>query len=124
MSENFSIIAFIVFELFSKNRLRGVFTKKFSIENNIVNWVMYTTSERTSEDGCFRIGCDDNRNDNRVSVISFEVEKLIKRSKKNIYNVINTQPAEKAMWRSVFLTIWHRILNSDSTKTPSSSVTF
>ena len=32
--------------------------------------------------------------------------------------------AEKAMWRSVFLTIWHRILNADSTKTPSSSVTF
>ena len=31
--------------------------------------------------------------------------------------------AEKAMWRSVFLTIWHRILHSDSTKTPS-SVTF
>ena len=31
---------------------------------------------------------------------------------------------EKAMWRSVFLTIWHRILNADSTKTPSSSVTF
>ena len=25
--------------------------------------------------------------------------------------------AEKAMWRSVFLTIWHRILNADSTKT-------
>ena len=32
--------------------------------------------------------------------------------------------AEKAMWRSVFFTIWHRILNADSTKTPSSSVTF
>ena len=32
--------------------------------------------------------------------------------------------AEKAMRRSVFLTIWHRILNADSTKTPSSSVTF
>ena len=31
--------------------------------------------------------------------------------------------AEKAMWRSVFLTIWHRILNANSTKTPSSSVT-
>ena len=30
--------------------------------------------------------------------------------------------AEKAMWRSVFLTIWHRILNGDSTKTPSFSV--
>ena len=37
---------------------------------------------------------------------------------------INTNPAgkiaEKAMWRSVFLTIWHCILNADSTKTPSS----
>ena len=32
--------------------------------------------------------------------------------------------AEKAMRRSVFLTTWHRILNADSTKTPSSSVTF
>ena len=32
--------------------------------------------------------------------------------------------AEKAMWRSVFLTILHRILNADSTKTPSSSITF
>ena len=32
--------------------------------------------------------------------------------------------AEKAMRRSVFLTIWHRILNADATKTPSSSVTF
>ena len=32
--------------------------------------------------------------------------------------------AEKAMWRSVFLTIWHRILNADSTKTHFSSVTF
>ena len=32
--------------------------------------------------------------------------------------------AEKAMWRSIFLTIWHRMLNADSTKTPSSSVTF
>ena len=28
------------------------------------------------------------------------------------------------MWGSVFLTIWHRILNADSTKTPSSSITF
>ena len=28
------------------------------------------------------------------------------------------------VWRSVFLTTWHRILNADSTKTPSSSVTF
>ena len=28
--------------------------------------------------------------------------------------------AEKAMWRSVFLTIWHHILKGDSTKTPSS----
>ena len=26
--------------------------------------------------------------------------------------------AEKAMWRSVYLTIWHRILNADSTKLP------
>ena len=32
--------------------------------------------------------------------------------------------AEKAMWRSVFLTIWDCILNAASTKTPSSSVTF
>ena len=32
--------------------------------------------------------------------------------------------AEKAVLRSVFLTIWHRILNADSTKTLSSSVTF
>ena len=32
--------------------------------------------------------------------------------------------AEKAVWRSVFLTIWHCILNADSTKTHSSSVTF
>ena len=32
--------------------------------------------------------------------------------------------AEKAVLRSVFLTIWHRILNADSTKTPSFSVTF
>ena len=32
--------------------------------------------------------------------------------------------SEKAMRRSVFLTIWHRILNADSTKTPSSIVTF
>ena len=32
--------------------------------------------------------------------------------------------AEKAVWRCVFLTIWHRILNADSTKTHSSSVTF
>ena len=29
--------------------------------------------------------------------------------------------AEKTVWRSVFLTIWHRILNADLTKTPSSS---
>ena len=26
--------------------------------------------------------------------------------------------ADKAMWRSVFLTIWHGMLNADSTKTP------
>ena len=32
--------------------------------------------------------------------------------------------AEKAMWRSVFLCIWHCIFNADLTKTPSSSVTF
>ena len=32
--------------------------------------------------------------------------------------------AEKAMWRSLFLCIWHCISNADSTKTPSSSVTF
>ena len=32
--------------------------------------------------------------------------------------------SEKAVWRSVFLTIWHCILNADLTKTPSSSVTF
>ena len=32
--------------------------------------------------------------------------------------------AEKAVWRSVFLTIKHCILNADSTKTHSSSVTF
>ena len=31
--------------------------------------------------------------------------------------------AEKAMWRSVFLCIWHCIFNADSTKPPSSSVT-
>ena len=31
---------------------------------------------------------------------------------------------EKAMQRSVFLCIWHCIFNADSTKTPSSSVTF
>ena len=35
-----------------------------------------------------------------------------------------TKIAEKAIWRSVFLTIWHRMLNADSTKDPSSSVTF
>ena len=32
--------------------------------------------------------------------------------------------AEKAMRRSLFLIIWHRVLNADSTKTHSSSVTF
>ena len=32
--------------------------------------------------------------------------------------------AQKAVWRGVFLTIWHRILNADSTKTHSSGVTF
>ena len=32
--------------------------------------------------------------------------------------------AEQAVWRSVFLTIWHRMLNADSTKTPSFSFTF
>ena len=32
--------------------------------------------------------------------------------------------AEKSVWRSVFLTIWHCILNVDSTKIHSSSVTF
>ena len=40
--------------------------------------------------------------------------------------VIITQPAklqEKVMWRSIFLSIWHRILNANSTKTPFSSVT-
>ena len=43
----------------------------------------------------------------------------------HLYNVIRAgKIAEKAMWRSVFLTIWHRILNADLTKTPSSSVTF
>ena len=45
-----------------------------------------------------------------------------------VYNSILFVPAakiaEKAMWRSVFLTKWHRILNADSTKTHSSSVTF
>ena len=30
----------------------------------------------------------------------------------------------KAVWRSVFLTVQHCILNADSTKTPSSGVTF
>ena len=32
--------------------------------------------------------------------------------------------AEKPVWRSVFLTKWHCILNADSTKTHSSGVTF
>ena len=45
-----------------------------------------------------------------------------------LFLVSNTFPAgkitEKAIWRSVILTIWHRILNADSAKTPSSSVTF
>ena len=45
-----------------------------------------------------------------------------------IESVEGTYPAgkiaEKAMWRSVFLTIWHHILNVDSTKPPSSSATF
>ena len=31
--------------------------------------------------------------------------------------------AEKAVWRSAFWTIWHCVLNTDSTKTHSSSVT-
>ena len=31
---------------------------------------------------------------------------------------------EKVLWRSAFWTIWHCILNADSTKTPSSTVTF
>ena len=38
---------------------------------------------------------------------------------------ITHQPnCRKAVWRSVFLTIWHCILNADSTKTRSSRVTF
>ena len=32
--------------------------------------------------------------------------------------------AEKAVWRSVFWTIWHFLLNADSTKIRSSSATF
>ena len=47
---------------------------------------------------------------------------------KESINYFRCNPAgkivEKAMWRSVLLTIWHRILNADLTKTPSSSVTF
>ena len=32
--------------------------------------------------------------------------------------------AEKAVWRSAFLTIWHCILNADSTKTHSFTLLF
>ena len=32
--------------------------------------------------------------------------------------------AEKAMWQSVFLCIWHCIFNADSTKTPSPVLLF
>ena len=39
-------------------------------------------------------------------------------------NVPAGKIAEKAVWRSVFLTIWHCILNADSTKTHSSVVTY
>ena len=38
--------------------------------------------------------------------------------------ILNYTVAEKAVWRSVFLTIWHCILNADLTKTHTSSVTF
>ena len=64
-----------------------------------------------------------------LGIRSFVLLVLFKKSQKIFFSIYTMlYPAgkitEKAMWRSVFLTIWHRILNADSTKTPSSSVTF
>ena len=51
---------------------------------------------------------------------SFSLENLIYR----VHDVLAGKIAEKPVWRSVFLTKWHYILNADSTKTHSSSVAF
>ena len=46
--------------------------------------------------------------------------------KKSFFFIYNPagKIAENAVWRSAFWTIWHCILNADSAKTHSSSVTF
>ena len=76
---------------------------------------------------CIWIGCcvsmptsDQNDNGEKVD----EEEDLMLRFKAK-GKVPVGKIAEKAIWRSVFFTIWHCIMNADSTKTPSSaSVTF
>ena len=64
----------------------------------------------------------------RIFVIGSNIQKVQKVQKTNDIDAKTHSPAgkiaEKAMWKSVFLTISHRILNAVSTKTPSSSVTF